>query len=415
MFSFLRYKTTLLVIAMLVVTAASFVSGVYLGSEGSVESYIAPFGEDSALPPEGVDLSPLWRAWNVINEKYVSATTTTLATDEEKVWGMIEGLANSLGDPYTVFFPPQDAEIFAADISGNFQGVGMEIGKRDGMLTVVAPLKGTPAYNAGIKTGDQIIKIDEKETASLAVDEAVKLIRGEQGTEVSFTIVREGEDEPITISVTRDVIQIPTISTDKEDGAGLRDDGVFVIQLFNFSAISQNLFRDALRQFVESGSDTLILDLRGNPGGYLEASVDMASWFLPTGKVVVEENFGEGKKSNFHRSRGYDVFNENLKMAILVNQGSASASEILAGALQEHGVAVLVGERTFGKGSVQELVEITKDTALKVTIARWLTPKGTSISDGGLKPDIEVEMTPEDVEAGRDPQMERAADYLKSL
>ena len=163
---------------------------------------------------------------------------------------------------------------------------------------------------------------------------------------------------------------------------------------------------------MESGSNRLLLDLRGNPGGYLDAAVDMASWFLPTGKVVVSENSGEKVDAKIHRSKGYDVFNKNLKMVILVNGGSASASEILAGALKEYGIAKLVGTRTFGKGSVQELIKLTPDTSLKVTVARWFTPNGNSISDGGLAPDIEVKLTPEDLEKKRDPQMDKAIELL---
>ena len=191
---------------------------------------------------------------------------------------------------------------------------------------------------------------------------------------------------------------------------------MFVIRLFNFSAVSPHLFRNSLREFINSGSDKLVLDLRGNPGGFLEAAVDMASWFLPLGKVIVREDFGNadinGAEPRVHRSKGYDVFDDDLKMAVLINQGSASASEILAGALSEHGVATLVGAQTFGKGSVQELVDITGETSLKVTIARWLTPKGASISDGGVAPDVAVEFTLEDLEAGRDPQLEKAIEIV---
>ncbi|NQV92963.1 S41 family peptidase [Candidatus Kaiserbacteria bacterium] len=402
-------------IVSLVLMGGAFGLGIVVGGNTTLKTPTQAFTEDSPLKPENIDFSPVWKAWNVLNEKYVSATTTNEATNEDRVWGMIQGLTNSLGDPYTVFFPPADAEIFEADISGNFEGVGMEIAIRDNVLTVVSPLKGTPAYRAGILSGDKIIKIDEESTKAFSVDQAVKLIRGEQGTEVVFTIIRDDEIEPLIIPVVREVILIPSISISKEDGAGLRDDGVFVIQLYNFSALSQNLFREALREFVLSGTDKLILDLRGNPGGYLEASVDMASWFLPVGKVVVSESYGEGIKPNIHRSRGYDIFNDNLKMAIVVNRGSASASEILAGALKEHEIATLIGERTFGKGSVQELVEITDNTSLKVTIARWLTPLGNSISNEGLVPDIEVERTAEDMERGNDPQIEKAAEFLKSL
>ena len=403
------------VIAVIAISSGAFGLGILVGTHNVTQTSTPIFSENSALEPEGVDFSPVWKAWNVLNDKYVSATTTNNATSEDRVWGMVQGLTNSLGDPYTVFFPPADAEIFEADISGNFEGVGMEIAIRDNVLTVVSPLKNTPAYRAGLLSGDKIVEIDEESTEGFSVDKSVKLIRGERGTEVIFTVLREGETELLTIPVVRDVIQIPTISTETEDGAGLREDGVFVIQLYNFSALSQHVFREALREFISSGTDKLILDLRGNPGGFLDASVDMASWFLPVGKVVVSENFGEGAKPNTHRSRGYNIFNDNLKMAIIVNRGSASASEILAGALKEHGVATLVGERTFGKGSVQELVSITDDTSLKVTIARWLTPLGNSISDEGLTPDIEVERTLEDIQNNVDPQLDRAVEFLKSL
>ena len=219
---------------------------------------------------------------------------------------------------------------------------------------------------------------------------------------------RDGVKEPLVKSIVRDTINIPTIDYKKLPS------GAYLIQLFSFSENSANLFRQALRQFVESGSDKLILDLRNNPGGYLEAAVSMASWFLPTGEIIVSEDFG-GKRENVeHRSYGYDIFNKNLKFVILVNGGSASASEILAGALSEHGKAVLIGEKTFGKGSVQELVDITGDTSLKVTIAHWLTPLGNSISNGGLLPKIEIKNTAEDVASGKDRVLERAVEFLNT-
>ncbi len=359
--------------------------------------------------PEGVDFGTFWKAWSVLNEKYVPTTSTTTVSDQQKVYGAIQGLASSLKDPYTVFFPPIENEIFQGDVRGNFQGVGMEVGIKDSVLTVVAPLKGSPALAAGIKAGDQIIMIDETSTYNLSTEESVALIRGDKGTKVTFTIIRKGEKDPIEISVVRDVITIPTISS------ALRPDGVFVIELYNFSESSPDLFRKALREFILSGSDKLILDLRGNPGGYLEAAIDMASWFLPPGKVVVSEDFGSKKEPTVFRSRGYDIFNARLKFAILIDGGSASASEILAGALKEQGVAKLVGEKTFGKGSVQELVKITPDTSLKVTIARWLTPDGVSISKAGVAPDIEVKNTKEGIEKGVDAQKDKAVEYLLNL
>ena len=366
-----------------------------------------------ALPPPDVDFSPVWKAWHVIDEKFApeatassSIATSTEDENQKRVWGMIQGLAESLGDPYTYFLPPVENEQFSEDMSGRFEGVGMEIAVRDQILTVVSPLKGTPAEAAGIESGDKLLKIDGVDTNGMDIETAVKRIRGPRGSEVVLTIVREGWSEPREIKVIRDVINVPLITT------SLRPDGVFVIQLASFTANSPQLFRDALRKFVESGSTSLILDLRGNPGGYLEAAVDMGSWFLPSGGLIVEEDYAGDTGSTMHRSRGYNVFNENLKMVILVNRGSASASEILAEALRYYGIAKMVGVNTFGKGSVQELVDITSDTALKITVARWLGPDGKQIPSSGLTPDVLVELTDEDREAGRDPQMEKAAEIL---
>jgi len=355
--------------------------------------------------PDNADFSIFWKVWDTLNKKHVSLDGPT---DQEKIYGAVSGLVDSLDDPYTIFFPPKEAESFESEIQGSFEGVGMEIGIRDDVLRVIAPLKGTPAEAAGIKAGDKIIKIDEISTASLTIDEAVALIRGEGGTTVNLTIIREDEEESIEIAVVRGTIEIPTIETKK------RDDGVFIIELYSFSATSPYLFRDALREFLESNYDKLVLDLRNNPGGFLESSIDMASWFLPAGKPVARETSRDGNGEKVYRSKGYNIFNENLKFAILINQGSASASEILAGALSEYGKATLVGEQSFGKGSVQELVQVTENTSLKITVSRWLTPNGVSISENGLKPDVAVEFTEEDFKEGRDPQLEKAVEILNS-
>lgn len=399
-------------IALILVVGISFLIGQKYGKETATKDaeYNAPIISTDQPADSVVDFSSFWKVWRTLDDKFVPSSTSTedFPTDQERVWGAISGMVDSLDDPYTVFLPPEEAEIFESDISGNFEGVGMEIGVRDGVLTVISPLKNTPAYRAGVQSGDKILKIDDSTTERMNADQAVRLIRGKVGTKVVLTILREGEEAPRTITITRAVVSIPTIDHE------IRGDGVFVIRLYNFSATSPNLFRQALREFVRTGSDKLVLDLRGNPGGYLEASVDMASWFLPTGKVIVREQYRETDKEIQHRSRGYDIFTDRLKMAILIDHGSASASEILAGALKEHGVAKLVGETSFGKGSVQELVKITPDTSLKVTIAKWLTPDGLSISAGGLVPDVLVERTPADVTAGRDPQMAAAVELLKN-
>ncbi|MDD4988941.1 MAG: S41 family peptidase [Candidatus Pacebacteria bacterium] len=398
-------------IAGVLLLAASFFSGYYvaLDKTPAIDKVTTLTGKEDGKPAT-VDFSPFWKAWNLLNEKYVPThgTSTPLATDQDKVWGAIAGLTQSLGDPYTVFFPPKDAELFKSEIAGNFEGVGMEIGIKDGILTVISPLKGTPAYRDGVKAGDKIVKIGDVSATGLSVDAAVQMIRGKKGTTLKVTFIREGVKMPIEISMVRDTINIPTLDTEK------RADGVFVIKLYSFSENSPVLFKNALQEFVDSHTDKLILDLRGNPGGYLDAAVSMASWFLPKGDIVVTEDFGKNVPEQSYRSAGYNIFTKDLKMIILVDGGSASASEILAGALSEHGVAKLVGTKTFGKGSVQELIPLTPDTSLKVTIARWLTPNGVSISQQGLAPDVEVKIDPTQADNpnAKDVQLEKAASIL---
>lgn len=402
-----RYYIAALVAA--VILGGVFFAGYKMGKRNGVPEIakVTTLTNKTEGEPETVDFRPFWKVWNVLNEKFVSSkATTTVASDQEKVFGAIGGLTSSLGDPYTVFFPPVEKKMFEEDISGNFEGVGMEIGVKNKVLIVIAPLKGNPAEAAGVRAGDQILKINDTVTTDMTTEAAVKLIRGKKGTIVRLTLQRESRPNPFELKIIRDTINIPTVDTE------LRPDGIFVIKLHNFSAISTGLFRDALRQFIEARTDKMIFDLRGNPGGYLEAAVDMASWFLPVGKVIVREDKAKNGPGQIYRSSGYNIFNDNLKMVILVDGGSASASEILAGALSEQGRATLVGEKTFGKGSVQELVSITPDTSLKVTIARWLTPNGISISEAGIKPDYTVKMTEADAAAGRDPQLSKAVALL---
>lgn len=402
---FLRRHGALIIVGA-IIAIGSFNLG-FSSGEKSLSTAVIGIENRAEGEPANIDFAPFWKAWNLINEKYVPASTTVKTVgNQEKVWGAIQGLTGSLGDPYTVFFPPVESKLFESDIRGNFEGVGMEVVAKDGAITVIAPLKNSPASRAGIMSGDRIIKIGDKETNNLSTEDAVGIIRGPKGTAVILTIFRNGAKEPFDIKVVRDVIDIPTLETKELPG------GIFVIELYSFSAQSPNLFRAALREFILSDSDKLILDLRGNPGGYLEAAIDMASWFLPPSKVVVREDFGQSREEKVYRSKGYDIFRETLKFVILVDRGSASASEILAGALSEHGKAILVGDKTFGKGSVQELVNLTSETSLKITIARWLTPNGLSISQDGIEPKFLVKYTPVDREAGRDPQLQKAIEIM---
>ncbi|HPS21617.1 MAG TPA: S41 family peptidase [Candidatus Paceibacterota bacterium] len=351
------------------------------------------------------DFEPFWKVWNSINEKYPDADKVD---NQKRVYGAIAGLVSSLNDPYSIFFNPEETKEFKEDIAGSFSGIGLEVGIKDGILTAISPLKDTPAYQANIKPGDKILKINDTLTSDLSIEEAIDLIRGEVGTAVSLTIFRDGEKDPKEIKIVRQTINVPTLETEK------RDDGIFIIRLYSFTENSPELFKKALKEFAKANSDKLILDLRGNPGGYLEAAVNISSWFLPDGKVIVTEDYGDDISPKDYRSLGYDVFSEKLKFVILIDEGSASASEIVAGAMQDYKKAILVGTKSYGKGSVQELVDVTPDTVLKITVAKWLTPNGNSISEKGLTPDYEVKYTKEDFEKKIDPQLNKAVELLKN-
>lgn len=406
--SFALGKFATLGLVVVLMLGIGFATGISVGSAQSTRIFsgFSLFGDRlDATPDQQADLTTFWKVWNALNTRFVETHATgTAPTVDDKIWGAIQGLADSYKDPYTVFLPPSEAKQFQDDIRGDFEGVGMEVGVKDGALTVIAPLKGTPAERAGLRAGDKILSIDGTPTDGMTSEAAVKLIRGPKGTSVVFMIVREGM--PQEVSVTRDTIQVPTIETE-------RVDGVFVISFHSFTANSSQLFARALAEFRASGSDKLIIDLRSNPGGYLDAAVTIAGHFLPRGAAVVTEDYNGKEENVVHRSRGIGGIPEGTSIAILIDQGSASASEILAGALQDAGVATLIGMPSFGKGSVQELIEVDGG-ALKVTVARWRTPAGQSISDGGLKPDIEVAYTAEDREAQTDPQKERAVTFLIS-
>src|ERR1035437_3465285 len=393
----------LLVIALII----AFYSGRNVGMHASLDAGLKNSPTETQLISDE-KFSSFWKVWRLLDQKYVAAASST---PQDKVYGAIKGLAESTGDPYTMFFPPEEAKMFQSDIAGNFEGGGMEIDVKDKVLTVVTPLKNSPAEKADVRSGDLIIKINGKDTTNLTVNEAVRIIRGPKGSTVKLMIARPGTNGLIERDIIRDTIEIPTIETKT---IGTSTQSVFVIHLFSFTAESPNLFRQSLRSFVDSGAHKLVLDLRGNPGGYLDAAVDMASWFLPTGAVVVTEDFGGKQESQVFRSKGRTVFNNNLQMLILADGGSASAAEILAGALREHGIAQIVGTKTFGKGSVQELIPITADTSLKVTVARWLTPNGHNLSHDGLDPDVEVKVTDDQIKNHIDAQMNKAVEILQA-
>lgn len=392
----------------------AFFSGLQVGhlsiATGAQPASIFSFFSVSPAPSEAAtrpDLTEFWHVWELLNEKFAVSSTSKNLTDEEKLQGAIDGLVASYGDPYTVYMTPEDAKKFDQNIAGNFSGVGMEVGLRDGLVTVIAPLPDTPAERAGILAGDVVVKIDDKTTEKMSIDEAVSLIRGEKGTIVTLQIYREGEAEFLDIQIVRDTINIPTVKYEAVEDS-------FIIAIYSFNAVAETQVEDALRKYKESDAKSLIIDLRGNPGGYLQSAAAIASYFLPAGKVIVKEEFNDSAMNEVFRSRGRQIQNftpENL--VVLVDNGSASASEILAGALKDHGVATIMGSQTFGKGSVQELLKLDDGASLKVTVARWLTPNGVSISEGGLAPDIIISRTVSDRQAGSDPQKDAALRFLR--
>ncbi|MFA5827713.1 MAG: S41 family peptidase [Candidatus Paceibacterota bacterium] len=396
-------KLSYVIISLIIISGVSGL-GIYIGysHQPEIDKIVSVINKNPQVETTA-DFSSFWKVWNTLNEKSIYAKKIG---DQDRVWGAISGLASSLEDPYTVFFPPKENKSFNEEILGSFEGIGAEIGIKNKILTVIAPLKDTPAWNSGIKAGDKIIKINDVITNNMTTEEAINLIRGPKGTTVTLTVLRGDEEKTREIVVTREKIQIPTIDTE------LREDGIFVIKFYSFSENSVNLFRDALIKFIDSKSSKLILDLRGNPGGYLDSAVNIGSWFIDEGKVILSEDSLNGSKPKVYRSHGPKLFNDKLSFVVLVDEGSASASEILAGALREHGIATLVGEKTFGKGSVQELIKITDDTSLKVTVANWFTPNGVSISLNGLEPDIKIPLTQKDYDAKKDPQMDKAVEIL---
>ncbi|MFH1509983.1 MAG: S41 family peptidase [Candidatus Nealsonbacteria bacterium] len=356
-------------------------------------------------PPEKVDFSLFWETWNKIEEKYVGKGELDA---QEMIYGAIRGMVNSLGDPYTVFLEPEDTKLFIEDVKGSFEGVGMEIGIKDNQLQVIAPLEGTPAQKAGLKAGDKIVEIDGESTAGITTDEAVKKIRGPKGTEVVLGIYRESWKEKRDVPIVRGVISIPSLKFE------LRDDNIAYIHLYQFSEAAAYDFREAVIDILESPTEKIVLDLRNNPGGYLEVAQEIAGWFLEKGQVVTIEDFGEGREQELYKTNGSSKL-VSYPIVILINEGSASASEILAGALRDNRDIILVGATSFGKGSVQELEKFSGGSSLKVTVAKWLTPNGDLIAGKGLEPDIEIEITQEDIDNEVDSQLDKAIEILKNI
>lgn len=395
----------LLFLFLIGAVVASFALGLSVGKNQARIVPIEGITNLEAGKPALVDFSLFWEAWSKVTEKFAKRDSLNY---QDMVHGAIAGMVESLGDVYTVFMDPEEAKKFQDDISGFFEGVGMEIGIRDKQLQVIAPLEGTPAKQAGLRPGDKILRIHDTSTDSMTVERAVTLIRGPRGTSVTLTILREGWDEPRDFEIQRAVISVPSLKWEMKEG------NVALIKIFQFSEKAGRDFRKAASEIKAQGAKRIVLDVRGNPGGFLQVAEDIAGFFLKAGEVVVIEDFGSQEGQVKHAAEGTAVFSET-PMVVLINEGSASASEILAGALRDNRGIQLIGMKSFGKGSVQELEQLRDNSFLKITVANWLTPKGSFITDKGLEPDIEVELTDEDFESEKDPQLDKALEVVKVL
>lgn len=356
---------------------------------------------ERSLPPEREDLdfSLFWDVWDKLEANYLDKSALKPA---EMVYGAIRGLTASLGDPYTVFLSPEDNQEVKDDLGGSFEGVGIQLGYKDGNLAVIAPLSGMPAERAGVKAGDLILKIEDLETTGISLPEAVRLIRGPKGTSIKLTLLHEGESQVYEALIIRETIVIPSVEVKF-------DNEVVHLRLMRFGERTNQEWEEAVTAILSRQPEIkgVVLDLRNNPGGYLSGSVFIASEFLSSGVVVIQEA-ANGSQETFSVNRQGRL--TTIPLTVLVNQGSASASEIVAGALKDQGRAKIVGEPTFGKGTIQEAQDLSGGAGLHITTARWLTPSGQSVDKTGLTPDYQLE---DNQETEVDEQLQKAIEVLR--
>ncbi len=357
---------------------------------------------ETVLKNNAIDFSLLGEIWSDVKTRYIKQDIQ----DEKLFYGSLSGLVASLGDPYSVFFDPSLTKQFAEDLEGQFDGVGMEIGIKQDVITIVAPLPDTPAQKAGLMPGDKILSINSKDTAGMLIEEAVRLIRGPRGTKVKLLIFRQSENKPREVTVTRSQIEVQSV-TWKWDAKQPR---IAVITISQFNEKTFPMLKVATSEIIKKKPLGLIVDVRNNPGGYLDTAIDVASMWVEDGVVVTQKGRTE-EDTQSHQARGSAVLN-GIPTVALVNMGSASASEILAGALQDYGLAKIVGEKTYGKGSVQDYRQLKDGSSLKLTVAKWYTPKNRSINEQGISPDVVVNRSVEDFNQDKDPQYDKAIEIL---
>lgn len=404
----IRINSARYLVLSLFLMLASFSFGYLFGVRGyRIQTQDLPrVSVSREVPPDkSLDFSLFWQVWDTLESDYLDKNQLNTA---DMIYGAIKGMVAAVGDPYTTFLPPEENKIIQEDLSGNFEGVGIQIGFRGTQLAVIAPLPGTPAEEAGIQAGDYIIGIvDEQKdidrsTTGISLPEAVEAIRGPRGSQVTLILLRNGNETPIEAEIVRREIEVPSVTLEvKEDIAHIR--------LLKFTAETKSEWAEVVEEVAGNAQIRgVVVDLRNNPGGFLDASVDAASDFLETGQVVVIEENSRGVKEEFKVQRLGNL--KDIPLVVLVNKGSASASEIFAGAIKDHGRGEVIGQATFGKGTIQEPRQLTNTTGLHITVAKWLTPDGFWVNDVGLSPDLEIEDNPETPE---DEQLDRALEALR--
>ena len=400
-----RFNQNTVIWALLFVAfvALSFKSGYSFGKQGFTFSPKEFKIINQKDQPGTVDYGLLWKAIDVINSKYIDKPVDPQKT----LYGAVKGAVSASGDQYTEFFTPDDLKSFQTELKGSFDGIGAEIGKRNGAIVIVAPLDDSPAQKAGLLAKDYIVQVDGKPTTDWTIEQAVQAIRGQKGTEVTLTIFREGRTSTFEVKIQRAQISVKSVKLNYKT---VGDKQIAVITVSRFGDDTEDRFAEAVKEVLAKKPYAVVLDLRNNPGGYLDAAVNLASYWVPEGKIIVTEAHSETNSTPFN-SLGFKKL-ESMKTVVLINGGSASASEILSGALQDHKIAKLIGEKSFGKGSVQELIDLPGNSAVKVTVAKWITPSGKHLNKDGLVPDIEVKRTEEDINADKDPQMDRALEEV---
>jgi carboxyl-terminal processing protease len=395
------------VVLMVASFGGGFAAGHFIPIGTSPTTVAAPNGNQGGTPADLTSLfAPFWTAWSIIHQDYVDQPVNDTLLME----GAISGMLQSLGDAHTIYLSPQNYTDANTMLAGNYAGIGAYVDTAGKLLTITKPMPGSPAEKAGLQTGDQIIAVDGKDMTGLIPELVRQKVLGPEGTVVKLTIQRPDQTAPFDVQITRASIVVPSVT------GKMLANNIAYVQVATFGDTTANDLHKQLATLLAQNPKSLILDLRDNTGGYLDTAISVASEFIPSG-VIVSEKAGSGKITSHNATAGGLATNKDLPMIVLVNGLSASASEIVSGALQDTGRAKLLGVTTYGKGTVQLWIPLSKlqsdnQGAVAVTIARWLTPKGNTIDKKGLTPDIVVEMSADDVKAGKDPQLDAAVKQL---